>query len=344
MRERLRQDPWRTAAFATWRVADLEGFLGYFVARESLSPFLAASLPDSTLNTDDRNGVEFGFARTVGRQGLFSLGELRDLARVRGEDRLDVPAGAVDWARVEDDRVALYPRPGEAPFLESRFTPEQRALARAFTLRRAGELRGALAAFQSLGREPRNPVELEIAALGRAEAGDEGALPLIARWRESMPTEADAMLARLRVRQGRLDEAVPPLVAALVAHRTDPWPAAGTIALALDLLVEIATRAPAHIPALSGAIVEPFVTRADEEERVSAMADLVNRTERAQSCPALLRAMGPHFPWSESWLRLRAECYGALRDPRLAAAQADLARYRADARTSFAESVGTTLP
>ncbi len=105
LRQRLEQEPYRSAVRFTWRVTDLEGCLSFFVATSSFARVVAASAQD-LINTDDLNRVEFGFARTVGRAGLFSINELRDLASARGEDRPQVGGGPVDWQRVEDARLA----------------------------------------------------------------------------------------------------------------------------------------------------------------------------------------------------------------------------------------------
>ena len=343
LRARLREEPYRSAAFLTWRVSDLEGFLSYFLARESFARFLATGLAATPLNTDDLNAVEFGFARTVGRQGLFSIGELRDLARARHEDRIEFGSASVDWNRVEDDRVALYARPGEAPFLERSFREDQRLLATAFTRRAGGDWKGALAAFRAVGREPRNPIEREVVAMGLAEAGDEAALPYIDRWRDDMPLEADAALARLRTRQGRFDEAVPPLVAALVTHRNNPWPLAQLVPAALDLVVELAVRSPSHTATLLGAVQQPFATHAHDEDRVGAAAELVSRLDLPALCSELLAPLEPHFPWSEKWLALRVDCYAARKSPLLERARADLAEFRRYERVPFGVSMGLPL-
>ena len=57
-----------------------------------------------------------------------------------------------------------------------------------------------------------------------AEAGSDAALPLIEQLRAYQPAEADTMLATLRLRQSRFDEAAAALESAFVRLRVDPWP------------------------------------------------------------------------------------------------------------------------
>jgi hypothetical protein len=46
----------------------VEGFLSHFVANEAFAREIMAA-KKSFLNTDDRNHIEFGFARSVGKCG-----------------------------------------------------------------------------------------------------------------------------------------------------------------------------------------------------------------------------------------------------------------------------------
>ena len=57
-----------------------------------------------------------------------------------------------------------------------------------------------------------------------AEAGSDAALPLIEQLRAWQPAEADTILATLRFRQSRFDEAAAALESAIVRFRVDPWP------------------------------------------------------------------------------------------------------------------------
>ena len=53
------------------------------MARSTLGRAIAGNLPT---NTDDRNRVEFGFARSLGRDSFFNVDEIGRVARERREE------------------------------------------------------------------------------------------------------------------------------------------------------------------------------------------------------------------------------------------------------------------
>ena len=69
------------------------GLLAHFLANEHLARVMADGSRASAINTDDRNVVEFGFARSVG-SGASLLAELRQLARTAGHERPAFPRRA----------------------------------------------------------------------------------------------------------------------------------------------------------------------------------------------------------------------------------------------------------
>ena len=68
----------------------------------------------NAINTDDHPILEFGFAKNLGRFGLFQLSDLVDLVKARGESRPVTRGAPLDWALVDElllpvhDVVELY--------------------------------------------------------------------------------------------------------------------------------------------------------------------------------------------------------------------------------------------
>src|SRR6266568_3762291 len=79
LRARIREEPFATALRGAWRVEDLEGVLARFVAGPALAKQMRAA--GQEVNSDDRNPLEFAFARTLSRSGLFDVRRLREAAR-----------------------------------------------------------------------------------------------------------------------------------------------------------------------------------------------------------------------------------------------------------------------
>src|SRR5262249_48252400 len=128
LRARMAREPLRSALLGAWRVDDLEGVYAHFVAAPALARAVAAEEGDD-ITTDDLNLVEFGFARSVGLQTQLDIDTLRGLARRRNEDQPAL-AGALDLARVDDERLAMLARSGSpAPRLPAAADRRHRAAA-----------------------------------------------------------------------------------------------------------------------------------------------------------------------------------------------------------------------
>src|SRR4051794_3770695 len=105
VRARVAQEPYRTALTRIWGVEGVEGFYTGFLATPSFAQAVRKAEGDA-LNTDDRPILEFGFARNLGRFGLFRLSDLYSLVKARHEDRPQLRGAPLDWSRVEELRVA----------------------------------------------------------------------------------------------------------------------------------------------------------------------------------------------------------------------------------------------
>jgi spermidine synthase len=334
LRQRIAAEPYRQALLRAWHASDLEGFLAHFVARTSLVDAVAAQEGPEAVNTDDWNRVEFGFAAAVGRHGLFSMDELINVARLRGEDRPAVSDGDVDWTRVEDERLAIESGIGAEGRLD--LTEAQRLRGSALTDYLNGDATEALATWRRQDREPVSLRELELMAEALAGTGDAKALTYIERLRALSPAEADAILARLRVRQGRLADGAEALEAAFVRHRSDPWPATVVMQHAFELALEISRRDRGAAFKLLRALEPPFAALALHEERQRTALDIAWPLA-APACVQALAPFEPHVPWEERTLWLRLQCYVVARSPMAPAAAADLEAYRRGEPIAFAQ-------
>ena len=101
LRARIAEEPFKSAMANTWRATDIHGLLAHYLATDAVARAFAAA-PRAEINTDDRNIVEFGLARSVGRSGAGLLSEIRELARAMGalHPPLDTDAG-IAWPAVD---------------------------------------------------------------------------------------------------------------------------------------------------------------------------------------------------------------------------------------------------
>src|SRR5262249_44410679 len=103
---RIADEPYKSALAVAWHTVDLHGVLSHYLAGDRAARAIA-SARGVEVNTDDRNIVEYGFARSMGASGVLT-NELRDVARAMGDGRPPLPDDeGIDWAVVETARVSF---------------------------------------------------------------------------------------------------------------------------------------------------------------------------------------------------------------------------------------------
>jgi spermidine synthase len=327
---RIAEEPYKSALSFAWRAVDLHGFLGHYLANDTLARRIAG-MGGVDLNTDDRNVVEFRLARSVGIT-LSTVADIRNAARGIGASRPpleDEPS--VQWPAVDTAWMSYTMSMGS--FLDTRPQGpinEQVRQAALVAYFRDDDLVAARGLWEQQQEAARDPTEMVMLADITSDTGREESLPFIDQLREHRPGEADVMLTALRLRQARPIEAANALEAALTRFRTDPW----TMSKYMDRAVQLAQVVggnPSLTRRMYDALGQPFAVLATEEDRLIARAELTRRMDFSGLCRPAVEALEPHVPWIEGFLRLRRDCYQITNDSRLAAAERDLNEFLANA-------------
>jgi spermidine synthase len=326
LRDRVEKEPFRSALLHTWRTSGIEGLFSHYVARASFARALAHAA-GPLLNTDDRSIVEFGFARVARDFQGGSVTDIRDVARARGEHRPRLLETRIDWERSTDEWIAFRASEQNEIRLNSEMTEAQRTRAVALASFLSGRLSDFVNNWRSQPREPRGSTELAAYIAANAEVANEEVLPLIEKLRELEPLEADALLARLRLRQGRLPEATHAIVAALEGYRRDPWPWPFLMNQTLETVKELGQRNPQSIPALRAALAEPFACYLMDEARNEVLLIIARNLPMDDDCAKVLQPFEPYFPWSLDLLTWRSECYDRIHHPEAARAKAEIEEF-----------------
>jgi hypothetical protein len=342
LRGRIREEPFSTALRGVWRADEVEDVLARFVAGPGIARDL--SQRGQPINTDDRNVVEFAFARTLSRSDFFDVGRLRRQAEALGNGR-PVVDGPVDWDRVVRQRAAIYAVAGTPPPEEPDVTEGERLRTRALAQYLSGDLADAARSFERYGRPAQGGVEATLLAEGLAEMGDPRAVGHIKALRELQPTEADAATARLALRLGQPELARNALASAFVQYRTDPWPSQVGMSHALALADELTLAHPDMVPVLLDALAEPFSVSALEEPRRLVRLSVASHGSLSERCREAVAPFEPHVPWRSDVLKYRASCYQLTRDPRALLARSELEEFKqqeppAPPRPSVSPSTG----
>jgi spermidine synthase len=333
LRARVAKEPFRSALRNAWRVDSLEGFFSHYVGNDALTR--AVGEAGNRISTDDRNHLEFGFARSVGcgRAGILAE-QVKAVARQRGWNRPVQLAGVIDWESVEAQEptvlgvqgMSAEPAPNEA---------ETRRAHRFFLgYNSSGATAQALALYREKKFAPVTLLEVQVLACLLADAGDAETDQWIARLAEFRAGDAEAIRARLFTKQQKWPEAVGALSVAFDAWRSDPWTTPGLVNESVDLAQRIARESGQRELAerLFEKLGQQFAVSSARERRLAA------RVEIAKFCAdtpfnALTREAlddyGPHLPWRTAFLDLHVRTCNALSDPRLETALSDFRRFLA---------------
>ena len=194
LRKRIAQEPIRTALATAWRVTDVEE-----CSRTTLPTMYSLKrLPpkgQTHLNTDDRNLIEFAFARTVGMQTSFSVPDLLEAAHSRGCDRPSQINGQIDWELVQDQNTNMDTMWMRKPPAPSFFSPAQNRRVSSKTSYVAGDFTRALDSWRSQPRDAENLTEFAMMAELLASKADEGARKYIEKFANT-PSRRGAHVVR----------------------------------------------------------------------------------------------------------------------------------------------------
>ena len=301
LRQRVKQEPYRSALAFGWRAVEVEDLFASFVAGPKLVDELAQH-EAGRINTDNHNLIEYGFARTVGQTTGFSIAALRKRAVASHADRPKVQGKKeIDWDKVEAYRLVAHTLLARG-LLAGAPTPKHRS--RAEVLRRywAADVAGMITAWEHAGYEPLFPTETAILALGYADLGNDRARKFTARLRSWQPIEADAIDAHLALKQGRLRDAGELTEQVFRRLHTNPWGFTHAVETCFQTAIRVAYADRSFAPRLYRAVSEPFAVYAYEETRLwtkLALAELVGPCELLEA----VEAYEPHVPWNEEFLK-----------------------------------------
>lgn len=324
VRARAAAEPWKSALDLTWGVEGAEGFYTGFLASGGFARDVAAQEP-GRVNTDDRPILEFGFARNLGRLGLFDLSDLSAVAAARGQASPPV-RGALDPVRLAEMRAVRLafwrqnvpdPPPGLAPAAAARIQARQ-AYATA-------DLAQACRRWRAQPDPPVLDLDLLLAAECLAAGPDTPGLA--ERLRRDRPVEAEIVLGIWSWAGRRDDEAALHLAAAFREARVRPWTFMPVLERSLQLAMRVGRTSPRRAMVLQDALAEPFAVGLVDYSRLRTRLELAHFTHRPDVCVAAFASWEPHVPWQEHLLRRRAQCYRQTGHPLRGRALRDLEEF-----------------
>jgi hypothetical protein len=238
---------------------------------------------------------------------------------------------------------------GETPNPQEYTSETLQPMVAAYASYLTGDLKNALALWQKLGREPEGLSELLMVAECTANEGAPVAEKYIAQLRQSDPLAADACTAKFLFHSGHSEEAIKLVTRLLHDLRTDPWLSSEMTERFLRLAEEIAKGSSDRdaLRAIYEGLREPFSARNSDSTRLAVLLHVGMKLDNngpGEFTLGAIEPVEPHVPWQENFLKLRAACYKAHNDPRLARAERDLVRFEGEQPARIKVSIPAGQP
>lgn len=324
LRERLAQEPFKSALRVAWSATSVEDFLARHIANPDVATTLQQIEP-WPLNTDDRTVMEFAIARSLSTANGFGIGNLRASAHATGHDRLPIVRGDPDWSRVEEARLSSSLSPAEVRSLSA----DQRARAEALAAYGRGDMAAALRLWRSQPEEPVTLPELRLVAEALASTGNSAANSYIDSLGKIAPLDAEAIRSALYLAQGKIAEATESLEKFFRAAHQDPWPNQLILERSLRRAQTIAgaDRSGEAARRFCDLLATPFAIWNCESQRRLGLLTLATQLEGSRPgayTTAALKPFEPYAKWNLRFLEVRRACYEATGNSSLKQAARDL--------------------
>lgn len=322
IRARVGEEPYRSALAHAWMTDSAEGVLAHMIADDALAAHVARTTREP-VNTDDRNVVEFGFARSVGAKRGNPVSELRSLATALGM-RDGSFRGTFDPALVRRYRAT-------SPLIAAADPIEQRALGAATLAYKQRRFAEALAAWERTGLTPISHPETLLVAESLAQTRDPRCLELLEQLRRFDPVDPLLVEAFYRMNTNEPAAAAQLIARAFELYRSWPWADDALVAHAVIVADMLAKGGePAMVELFARSFLQPFAVGLAEERRRLFLFLAARRIEREVCGPRTLAALSlfePDTPWERDFLATRARCYEAAGNPLATVAKQELDRF-----------------
>jgi spermidine synthase len=327
LRQRIAEPAMAEVLRVAWRTTTIEGVLAHFVADQRYARAVIAQ-GAGDVNTDDKNVLEYSFARTVGRSDGMTVTGLRNEAVVARMHRPGALAESVDWQLVEDCRLAYYAVVGETPVASDPYTGDRKKRAEFFTsLFLQGDAGSAITHWESQPRAPYDLCETIALAMAYASRGNQQARTVIEPVRNVVPRESDAIAAILLARSNKPAEASERFGKLFHDLREDATITRRVTDLALLVASQTAEKHTELAPALYESLEQPLAVAQFEDRRRGLLILLGQRIGGAKFAAAM-HQLEPYPPWDGTILTARVLAYQQAQDPLLGRALRDLAEFQ----------------
>lgn len=327
---RVTEEPFASAMRATWHSSSAEGVLARFVAGSALTRAVRDG-GGASINTDNRNLLEFMLAKSVGRQGLFRVETMMEAAETLGASRprlVDASNGP-DWDAVERERIGAF---GENP---DSLGPGLEPLVDFHRHWRRGDAQSALEIWSSNDFEPRTDVEWLGIASALSIIGDPAADAVLGELEKPYPTESALLWGRLWLARDEPGRAFESYQRAADNLAVQPWAHPAVFASFFPDLDQIAASSPEFARRVFDLLDTPLAVERARDERLWARLRVAALID-PRSFDEALADVEPWVPWDFWLLQQRARVRVQQGSSAAAGALADVREFAEAASVPFA--------
>ena len=322
VRQAIAHPTMRQALAIAWGVDDLEGVAARYVAGDAtLRTWLSTGDQAMESNSDDRNHLEYAFAKSLGRRSNFRVSDMLERARLAND------LGPIEWrddlstSRVDCRRVALAHRTVEeqsdgafgpahtvTPISVTGLTETAVRLAGVLSALRGGAWEEAANGFAELPSEADCPIVAAARALAAARSGRELEPHHLQRLAAVSPNDRQAFEVWRALRDGRSPDVENATIEWLIGLQQSPWT---TPALSAGPWIGVERLLEADRDIRERAFRElalPLAANRFEYRRLAIRFTLAE-TLGDQPLVEALSEYEPWIPWKEYLLEARADAY-----------------------------------
>lgn len=320
LRARIAQPLFAEALKRVWLTNSVEGVLAHHLASPEFARSLLQASP-TAINTDDRNLLEYGFARALSKDNTFETTQVLSMAI---EQDMDVPshlASQTDRTRLTCERLRMLAADGATSSIPADLDGDDQRRADAAVAFAQGNFDEVLAAWTGKADSPFEQLMLVEAT---AHAGTAEQLPpLIAAIRQDWPADAHFAAALSAFRHEAYDDATAALLEGFKALRPQVWVRLSSVQTALSLVPPLAANNRDLVPQFMDLLRQPFPGGLAEPSRMNTLVEILPLLSSPRQIE-VLSLFEPNPPWQRQFLEFRLKTYRAAAHALVPQAERDL--------------------
>lgn len=320
--KQLEEPTMRNGFLSCWGTETPEGVFALYIAN---SAFVNAIKEDKTvpINTDNKNLLEFAFAKNVGSQNRASI---PDMLAYTIKNKMFLPPTnlPLNITKVRRERLNIYTNFMQDP-VESDGIPEITTLKSAHTAFNNNRAQQALDILKKANIEPTNLNEYRMYAMGLIERGED-ASKYILEIEKRFKLEAEFYRAFTFIKEP--EKCLTALNECFEKLKTNPFIFQGTLLKAFSYTANSELVKNGKLASnIFTTMKEPFAAYLAEQSRLELMMQIAQRLGDPRMLDYAFHSYEPYTPWNATFLSRRAAYYNSVNNPLKAIAVEELKAY-----------------